>query len=85
MTCIKAQEFFTLIQGTNFMNEYSTMFNHLTRYALEITNTEIRQMKKFMYGLNPFVARDVIIGTQLPQTYSKTLSQVLRLRYLLRG
>lgn len=56
MTYIQAQKFLTLTQSVDLVKEYSNKFNHLVRYALEITNTKIRQIKKFVYGLNPIIA-----------------------------
>lgn len=63
MICIKAQEFLTLTQGTYFINEYFTKFNHLARYAPKIDNMKIRRMEKFVYKLNLAIAWDVMIRT----------------------
>lgn len=71
MTCIRAQEFLTLTQGTNLVKEYSNKFNHLARYALEITNTKIGRMEKFVYGLNLAMTQDVITDTKPPRLIAR--------------
>lgn len=66
MTYVRAQEFPTLTQGTNIVNKYPTKFNHLTRYASEIANTEKGWINKFVYGLNLAIAWEVMIKAQPP-------------------
>lgn len=78
MTCIRAQEFLILTQGTDLVKEYSNKVNHLARYTLEITNTKIGRMEKFMYGFNLAMTQDVMTDTKPPQTYSEALNRALR-------
>lgn len=63
MTCIKAQKLLTLTQTIDFVKEYSNKFDHLARYTFQIAYTKIEQMKKFVYGLNPTIVQDAMIGT----------------------
>lgn len=48
------------------MNEYTNKFNNLIRHSLKITNTENKQIKKFIYGLDLAIASDVTMRNQLP-------------------
>lgn len=53
-------------------------FNHLARYALKIPSTKIWWIEKFMYRFDLTITWDVTISTQLPHTYSETLSKALK-------
>ncbi|XP_031277911.1 uncharacterized protein LOC116136343 isoform X2 [Pistacia vera] len=74
----KTQEFINLQQGTSSVKEYSIRFNSLARFAPGIVSTPELRVNNFVYGLNPKIARDVMVGAQPPQTYSEALERALR-------
>ena len=84
VTCIRAHEFISLVQGTDSVKEYSTKFNQLSQYAPEIASTEMGRMQKFVYGLDPEIARDVMTGVQPPRTYAEALDRALRAEVFVR-
>ena len=49
---MKFDEFLTLKQGNQIVMQYVGKFNHLSQYAPEHVNTDAKNKKWFMHGLN---------------------------------
>jgi hypothetical protein len=49
----KVEEFCNISQGSQKVQEYTTCFTHMMRYALGETDTEKKKMYCFKKGLNP--------------------------------
>jgi hypothetical protein len=49
---MKLEEFLRLRQGTDTVMQYIGKFNHLSQYAIEHVNTDIKKRDCFMRGLN---------------------------------
>ncbi|XP_031286362.1 uncharacterized protein LOC116145055 [Pistacia vera] len=71
-------DFRRLFEGISSVKEYSIRFNSLARFAPGIMSTPKLRRDKFVHGLNPEIARDVMVGAQPPQTYSEALERALR-------
>lgn len=75
---MKVCEFIDLQQGSSTVYEYATKLNALARYTRCMASTTQGKMKKFIVGLNPKIARDVMRGAQSPQTYSEASNRALK-------
>jgi hypothetical protein len=52
LMAMKSEEFLALRQGNKSVMEYVTRFNHLSQYATEHVNTDLKKKASFMRGLN---------------------------------
>ena len=62
----KAQEFIDLTQGSDSVKEYATKFNVLARFVPSLAGTELGRVQKFIHGLHPAIAKDVMTGVDPP-------------------
>ena len=74
----RAQEFLKLQQGSSSVREYATRFNALARFAPSLAGTEAGRVQKFIHGLHPAIARDVLTGDHPPQRFSDALERATR-------
>ena len=49
---MKLEEFLRLKQGPDTVMQYLGKFNHLSRYAVDHVNTDLKKKNCFMRGLN---------------------------------
>jgi hypothetical protein len=49
---MKQEEFMKLKQGGDTVNQYLIKFNHLSQYAIDQVNTDLKKKNCFMRGLN---------------------------------
>jgi hypothetical protein len=72
---MKLEEFVRLKQGGHSMIQYLAKFNHLSQYAIEQVDTDLKKKNCFMRGLNDRLQRKM--ATCLDLTYSKAVSTAL--------
>jgi hypothetical protein len=53
---LKRREFEDLKQGNSTMMSYIKEFNRLSHYASDEVSTDTRRVKRFLRGLDPYVA-----------------------------
>jgi hypothetical protein len=69
---MKQEEFIRLKQGGDAEMQYLKKFNHLSQYAIDQVNTDLKKKNCFMRGLNDRLQRKV--ATCLDLTYSRAVS-----------
>lgn len=74
----KVQEFISLQQGSSTVKEYSVKFNSLARFAPGIVSTPALRRDKFVHGLKPEIARDIMTSSDPPRTYSEALRRAMK-------
>ena len=72
---MKQEEFIWLKQGGDTVMQYLNKFNHLSQYAIDQVNTDLKKKNCFMRGLNVRLQRKM--ATCLDHTYSKAVSTAL--------
>jgi hypothetical protein len=72
---MKLEEFIRLKQGGDSVMEYLNKFNHLSQYAIDQVDTDLKNKKCFMRGLNDRLQRKM--ATCLDLTYSRAVSTAL--------
>jgi len=72
---MKHTEFIQLTQGNKTMKEYLHAFNHLSRYAPEIVNTEAKKIASFKWGLGPKLLKTM--GRTKCATFNEFVSDAL--------
>jgi hypothetical protein len=72
---MKQEEFMKLKQGGDIVNQYLNKFNHLSQYAIDQVNTELKKKNCFMRGLNDRLQRKM--ATCIDLTYGKAISTAL--------
>jgi hypothetical protein len=72
---MKLEEFIRLKQGGDIVMQYLNKFNHLSQYAIDQVNTDLKQKNCFMRGLNDRLQRKM--ATCLDLTYSRAVSMAL--------
>jgi hypothetical protein len=72
---MKQEEFIRLKQGGDTMMQYLNKFNHLSQYANDQVNTDLKKKNCFMRGLNDRLQRKM--ATCLDLTYSRAVSTAL--------
>jgi hypothetical protein len=72
---MKQQEFMKLKQGGNTVNQYLNKFNHLSQYAIDQVNTDLKKKNCFMRGLNDRLQRKM--ATCIDLTYGRAVSTTL--------
>jgi hypothetical protein len=78
---MKQEEFMKLKQGGDTINQYLNKFNHLSQYAIDQVNTDLKKKNCFMRGLNdllgpcfvaPKVLREEAASAEIvPRKWSK--------------
>jgi hypothetical protein len=72
---MKQEEFIRLKQGGDTVVQYVNKFNHLSQYAIDQVNTDLKKKNCFMRGLNDRLQRKM--ATCLDLTYSRSVSTTL--------
>jgi hypothetical protein len=72
---MKQEEFIRLKQGGDTVMQYLNKFNHLSQYAIDQVNTDLKKKNCFMRGLNNRLQRKMAICLDL--TYSRAVSTAL--------
>jgi hypothetical protein len=72
---MKQEEFIRLKQGGDTVMQYLNKFNHLSQYAIDQVNTNLKKKNCFMRGLNDRLQRKM--ATCLDLTYSRAISTAL--------
>ena len=72
---MKHEEFMKLKQGGDIVTQYLNKFNHLSQYAIDQVNTDLKKKNCFMRGLNDRLQRKM--ATCLDLTYSRAVSTAL--------
>jgi hypothetical protein len=72
---MKQEEFMKLKQGGDTVMQYLNKFNHLSQYAIDQVNTDLKNRNCFMRGLNDRLQRKM--ATCLDLSYSRAVSTSL--------
>jgi hypothetical protein len=72
---MKVEEFIRLKQGGDSVMQYLAKFNHLSQYAIDQVDTDLKKKNCFMRGLNDQLQRKM--ATCLDLTYSRVVSIAL--------
>jgi hypothetical protein len=72
---MKQEEFMRLKQGGDTVMQHLNKFNHLSQYAIDQVNTDLKKKNCFMRGLNDRLQRKM--ATCLDLTYSRAVSTAL--------
>jgi hypothetical protein len=72
---MKQEEFMRLKQGGDTVMQYLNKFNHLSQYAIDQVNTDLKKRNCFMRGLNDRLQRKM--ATCLDLSYSRVVSTTL--------
>ena len=72
---MKQEEFMKLKQSGDTVTQYLNKFNHLSQYAIDQVNTNLKKRNCFMRGLNDRLQRKM--ATCLDLSYSRAVSTVL--------
>jgi hypothetical protein len=72
---MKQEEFMKLKQGRDTVTQYLNKFNHLSQYAIDQVNTDIKKKNYFMRGLNDWMQRKM--ATCMDLTYGRAVSTAL--------
>jgi hypothetical protein len=72
---MKQEEFIRLKQGGDTVMQYLNKFKHLSQYAIDQVNTDLKKKNCFMRGLNDRLQRKM--ATSLDLTYSRAVSTAL--------
>src|SRR5688572_17330113 len=72
---LKQEEFMKLKQGGDTVNQYLNKFNHLSQYAIDQVNTDLKKKNCFMRGLNDRLQRKM--ATCIDLTYGRAVSTTL--------
>jgi hypothetical protein len=72
---MKQEKFMKLKQGGDTVNQYLNKFNHLSQYAIDQVNTDLKKKNCFMRGLNDRLQRKM--ATCIDLTYGRAVSTAL--------
>jgi hypothetical protein len=72
---MKQGEFMKLKQGEDTVTQYLNKFNHLSQYAIDQVNTDVKERNCFMRGLNDRMQRKM--ATYIDLTYGRAVSTAL--------
>jgi hypothetical protein len=72
---MKQEEFMKLKQGGDTVTQYLNKFNHLSQYAIDQVNTDLKKRNCFMRGLNDRLQWKM--ATCLDLSYSRAVSTAL--------
>jgi hypothetical protein len=72
---MKQEEFIRLKQAGDTVMQYLNKFNHLSQYAIDQVNTDLKKKNCFMRGLNNRLQRKMV--TCLDLTYSRAVTTAL--------
>jgi hypothetical protein len=72
---MKQEEFMKLKQGGDTVTQYLNKFNHLSQYAIDQVNTDLKKRNCFMRGLNDRMQRKM--ATCIDLSYRRAVSTAL--------
>jgi hypothetical protein len=72
---MKQEEFMKLKQGGDTVTQYLNKFNHLSQYAIDQVNTDLKKRNCFMRGLNDQMQRKM--ATCINLSYERAVSMAL--------
>jgi hypothetical protein len=72
---MKQEEFLKLKQGGDTVTQYLNKFNHLSQYAIDQVNTDLKKKNCFMRDLNDRLQQKM--ATCLDLSYSRAVSTAL--------
>jgi hypothetical protein len=72
---MKQEEFMKLKQGGDIVTQYLNKFNHLSQYAIDQVNTDLKTRNCFMRGLNDRMQRKM--ATCIDLSYGRAISTAL--------
>ena len=72
---MKLEQFICLKQGGDSVMQYLNKFNHLSQYAIDQVDTDLKKKNCFMRGLNDRLQRKMAMCLDL--TYSRVVSTTL--------
>jgi hypothetical protein len=72
---MKQEEFMKLKQGGDTVTQYLNKFNHLSQYAIDQVNTDLKKRNCFMRGLNDRMQRNM--ATCIDLSYERAVSTTL--------
>jgi hypothetical protein len=72
---MKQKEFMKLKQGGDTVTQYLNKFNHLSQYAIDQVNTDLKKKNCFMRGLNDRMQRKM--ATCIDLSYGRAVSTTL--------
>jgi hypothetical protein len=72
---MKQEEFMKLKQGGDTVTQYLNKFNHLSQYAIDQVNTDLKKRNCFMRGLNDRMQRKM--ATCIDLSYGRSVSTTL--------
>jgi hypothetical protein len=72
---MKQEEFMKLKQGGDTVTQYLNKFNHLSQYAIDQVNTDLKKRNCFMRGLNDQMQRKM--ATCINLSYERAVSTAL--------
>jgi hypothetical protein len=75
---MKQEEFMKLKQGGDTVTQYLNKFNHLSQYAINQVNTDLKKRNCFMRGLNDRMQRKM--ATCIDLSYRRAISTVLAVK-----
>jgi hypothetical protein len=75
---MKQEEFMKLKQGEDTVNQYLNKFNHLSQYAIDQVNIDLKKKNCFMRGLNDRMQRKM--ATCIDLTYGRAVSIALAVK-----
>ena len=71
----KLGEFIKLTQGSKTVNEYLQAFNNLSRYALDMVDTDAKKIASFKRGMSPLLLR--FVGNSEKVTFPAFISDCI--------
>jgi hypothetical protein len=75
---MKHEEFMKLKQGGDTVTQYLNKFNHLSQYAIDQVNTDLKKRNCFMRGLNDQMQRKM--ATCIDLSYGRVVSTALAVK-----
>jgi hypothetical protein len=72
---MKQEEFMKLKQGGDTVTQYLNKFNHLSQYAIDQVNTDLKKRNCFMRGLNDWMQQKM--ATCIDLSYGRAVSTAL--------
>jgi hypothetical protein len=72
---MKQEEFMKLKQAGDTVTQYLNKFNHLSQYAIDQVNTDLKKRNCFMRGLNDRLQQKM--ATYLDLSYSRAVNTTL--------
>ncbi|XP_062118454.1 uncharacterized protein LOC133832084 [Humulus lupulus] len=78
----KVDEFETLVQGSLSVTDYAQKLDGLEKFVAKVVPTGTLQVQRFMRGLKPMIARDVMMTSAKVVNYVEVLDRALEYEYL---